>query len=136
MRPHRRHLLKKKKGPGGGGEEQDLGMGRSLMASPRKMLGPKPMDSKLQERRFQLNIRMNFLTVKVKGPLTIRSSRDRLWGCSAHLALLAEGAGVQLPGHVASTTKPLLANQSSARKRRLPSHRSGRKGKKTEEKCG
>uniref|UniRef100_A0A670K9Z4 trypsin n=2 Tax=Podarcis muralis TaxID=64176 RepID=A0A670K9Z4_PODMU len=33
-----------------------------------------------------------------KGPLTIRSSRDRLWGCGAHLALLAEGAGVQLPG--------------------------------------
>uniref|UniRef100_A0A670HU63 TNF receptor-associated factor 1-like n=1 Tax=Podarcis muralis TaxID=64176 RepID=A0A670HU63_PODMU len=56
---------------------------------------------------------------KVKGPLTIRSSRDRLWGCG--LALLAEGAGVQLLGHVASMTKPLLANQSSARKHRLPS---------------
>uniref|UniRef100_A0A670KFP9 Radial spoke head 10 homolog B n=1 Tax=Podarcis muralis TaxID=64176 RepID=A0A670KFP9_PODMU len=43
----------------------------------------------------------------------------------AHLTLLTEGAGVQLPGHVASMTKPLLANQSSARKHRLPSHRSG-----------
>uniref|UniRef100_A0A670KLM8 Solute carrier family 24 member 5 n=1 Tax=Podarcis muralis TaxID=64176 RepID=A0A670KLM8_PODMU len=32
-----------------------------------------------------------------KGPLTIRSSRGRLWGCGAHLALLAEGAGIQLP---------------------------------------
>ena len=30
--------------------------------------------------------------------------------------LLAEGASVQLPGHVASMTKPLLANQSSAQK--------------------
>ena len=48
--------------------------------------------------------------VKVKGPLSIRSSRVRLWGCGAHLALLAEGAGVQLPGHVASMTKLLLAN--------------------------
>ena len=63
--------------------------------------------------------------VKVKGPLTIRSSCGRLWGCGAHLALLAEGAGVQLPGHVASMTKPLLVNQSSARKRRLPSRQSG-----------
>uniref|UniRef100_A0A670HNR6 SCAN box domain-containing protein n=1 Tax=Podarcis muralis TaxID=64176 RepID=A0A670HNR6_PODMU len=32
-------------------------------------------------------------------------------------------AGVQLPGHVASMTKPLLANQSSARKHCLPSRR-------------
>ena len=59
--------------------------------------------------------------LKVKGPLTIRSSRKRLWGCGAHLALLAEGAGVQLPHHVVSMTKLLLANQSSARKRCLPS---------------
>uniref|UniRef100_A0A670JBJ8 Lipoyl synthase, mitochondrial n=1 Tax=Podarcis muralis TaxID=64176 RepID=A0A670JBJ8_PODMU len=64
-------------------------------------------------------------SVKVKGPLTIRSSRDRLWGCSAHLALLAKGAGVQLPGHVASMTKLLLANQSSTQKRRLPFNQSG-----------
>ena len=61
------------------------------------------------------------LYVKVKVPLTIRSSRERLWGCSGHLALLAEGPGVQLPGHVASMIKPLLANQSNAWKRRLPS---------------
>uniref|UniRef100_A0A670HVQ6 ATP binding cassette subfamily C member 1 n=1 Tax=Podarcis muralis TaxID=64176 RepID=A0A670HVQ6_PODMU len=61
---------------------------------------------------------------KVKGPLTIRSSRDRLWDCGVHLALLAEGAGVQLPGHVVSMTKPLLANQSSTWKRRLPSRQS------------
>ena len=69
---------------------------------------------------------MNFIDIlKVKGPLTIRSSRVRLWGCGAHLALLAKGASVQLPGHVASMTKPLLANQSSARKCHLPSRRSG-----------
>uniref|UniRef100_A0A670HKK2 Small ribosomal subunit protein mS33 n=1 Tax=Podarcis muralis TaxID=64176 RepID=A0A670HKK2_PODMU len=36
-----------------------------------------------------------------------------------------KGAGIQLPSHVASMTKPLLANQSSARKCRLPSCRSG-----------
>ncbi|CAI5785283.1 Hypothetical predicted protein [Podarcis lilfordi] len=40
-----------------------------------------------------------------------------------------EGAGVcpqtVFPGHVASMTKPLLANQSSTRKHRLPSRRSG-----------
>ena len=65
------------------------------------------------------------MEAKVKGPLTIRSSRGRFWGCGAHLALLAEGAGVQLLGHVASMTKQLLANQSSARKRHLPSRRSG-----------
>ncbi|CAI7935212.1 PTPRF interacting protein alpha 3, partial [Podarcis lilfordi] len=52
-----------------------------------------------------------------------RSSRGRLWGCGTHLALLAEEAGVQLPGHGASMTKPLLANQSSTRKCRLPSRR-------------
>ncbi|XP_060136927.1 vesicle-trafficking protein SEC22c isoform X2 [Zootoca vivipara] len=49
----------------------------------------------------------------------------RLWGCGAHLALLAEGAGIQLPGHVASMTRPLLANQSSTRKDCLPSCCSG-----------
>uniref|UniRef100_A0A670JWA4 Large ribosomal subunit protein uL13m n=1 Tax=Podarcis muralis TaxID=64176 RepID=A0A670JWA4_PODMU len=65
------------------------------------------------------------LKVKVKGPLTIRSSRGRHWGCGTHLALLARGAGVQLPFHVTSMTKLLLANQSSERKRRLPSRRSG-----------
>ena len=48
-----------------------------------------------------------FNKVKVKLPLTIRSSHGRLWGCSTHLALLAKGAGVQLPGHVASLTKLL-----------------------------
>ena len=57
------------------------------------------------------------MKIKVKEPLTIRSSRVRLWGCGAHLALLAKGAGVQLPGHVASMTKQLLVNQSSTRKR-------------------
>ena len=56
---------------------------------------------------------MDFLpvdfSVKVKGLLTIRSSRERLRGCSALLALLAKEASVQLLGHVASMTKPLLA---------------------------
>ena len=64
---------------------------------------------------------LSTLKVKVKGPLTIRSSRGQLWGCGAHLTLLAKGAGVQLPGHVASMTKPLLANQSSTQKHCLPS---------------
>ena len=53
-----------------------------------------------------------------------KSSHRRLWGCGVHLILLAKGAGVQLLGHVTSMTKPLLANQSSARKCRSPSQQS------------
>ena len=66
--------------------------------------------------------RLLSICLNVKGPLTIRSSSGQLWGCGTHLALLAKGAGIQLPGHVASMTKPLLANQSSAQKHRLPSY--------------
>ena len=49
---------------------------------------------------------------KGKGPLTVKSSCEQLWGCGAHLALLAKGADVcpqtVFPGHVGSMTKPLL----------------------------